>query len=691
MNKSLLIFLIVLYGCKHNNESDMQKHTNDLIRSTSPYLLQHAHNPVQWKEWGKEALDLAKQQDKPILVSIGYSSCHWCHVMEKESFEDTAVAAVMNKHFINIKVDREERPDVDQIYMDAVQAMGLQGGWPLNVFLTPDQKPFYGGTYFPKKGWVNLLNSIAEAFEKNRKKIDESAEAFTQSLQLKESEKYKLEGTDHTFDFGEMDSLFQKLSLKFDTLDGGIKKSPKFPMPSVWQYLAAHGYLQQDEQALTHLAFTLTKIANGGIYDHIGGGFARYSTDEEWHVPHFEKMLYDNGQLLSLYANAFKITQNQQYRDVIMETVRWIEREMLDKSGGFYAALDADSEGEEGKYYVWTAEEIKALAGEDYNWLAAYFDVQENGNWEGKNALRVVKTKNEIAKTFELSMEAIDEGIQKFKQSALKQRNERVAPGLDNKIIAGWNGLALTGLCDAYQAMNDPLLLTLARKNAHFIKEKLIKDGKLMRFPNKDMEGFLEDYAAVIQSFIKYYETTLEYEFIEKARLLMTRANEAFYDESEQLYYFTAEESEALIARKKELFDNVIPSSNSMMAWNLVHLGTHLYDDDLTERGKTMVAQVKSLIEQEPEYLSNWAMLALELSHPFAEIVIVGPKAEAFTAEINKRYLPNKIITGTESEREQAPFEFKTMMDEQTTIYVCYNKACKLPVTSVEEAFEQMK
>lgn len=680
---------LIVMACQSKSQNEMFEHTNSLINSTSPYLKQHAHNPVDWQEWSQEALDQAKKEDKPILVSIGYSSCHWCHVMEKESFEDTAVANIMNKYFINIKVDREERPDVDQVYMDAVQAMGLQGGWPLNVFLTPDQKPFYGGTYFPKEGWVNLLTSVSEAFEKNRAKIDESAEAFTKNLQAKESEKYKLEGTAYRLSQDEIQTTFENLAKKFDPVDGGIKKSPKFPMPSVWQYLATYANLTNDEKALEHLEFTLTKIADGGIYDHIGGGFARYSTDEEWHVPHFEKMLYDNGQLLSLYANGFKLTKNQKFETTILETIEWLKREMLDESGGFYSALDADSEGEEGKFYVWSQNEIAKLAGGDSSMIMEYYDVRPNGNWEGKNAIRVVMSADEIATKYSLSKDEFQGKIQAFKKAALAERETRIRPGLDNKIIAGWNGLTLTGLSESYQALQDSSILDLANKNAVFLKS-LVKNGRLYRFPDKELEGFMEDYAAVIQGFIKYFETTQDRSYLEFAQTLTARVEEAFYDETENLYYFSSAANANLIARKKELFDNVIPSSNSIMAWNLVHLGTHFYNDEMIQKGQSVLSQTRELIIQEPEYMSNWGMQAMELSFNFAEIIIVGPEAYAFANQINQQFIPNKIISATKEEQDIAPFEMKSAMGGETTIYICYNKSCKRPVTSVEEALAQI-
>ncbi len=683
-----------MYGCTSQSDQKMIKnkkqYTNALISSTSPYLLQHAHNPVNWEEWNSEVLEKAKQEDKPIIVSIGYSSCHWCHVMEKESFEDTAVARLMNENFITIKVDREERPDVDQIYMDAIQAMGLNGGWPLNVFLTPDQKPFYGGTYFPKAGWMNLLTNVADAFENNREKIDESAEKFTQSLRLKESEKYKLEGEDYKLSTREMDQAFSNLAQKFDKVDGGVDKAPKFPMPSVWQFLATHYYQSENETALKHFEFTLKKIADGGIYDHVGGGFARYSTDGEWHVPHFEKMLYDNGQLLSLYANGYKLTKNKKFERVILETVDWLSREMLDESGGFYSALDADSEGEEGKFYVWSEKEIKGLAHEDLSLIAEYYDVSRTGNWEGKNVLRVVTEEEMLTSKYELDETGFYKKIDAFKRRALEQRDMRIRPGLDSKIIAGWNGLTLSGLSEAYQAINDESILSLASKNAKFIKNRLVSNGQLNRFPDKDMEGFLEDYAAVIQGFIKYYETTFDWEYLELAKVLLARVEAAFYDAEENLYFFTSDESENLIARKKEFFDNVIPSSNSIMAWNLIHLGTHFYDEELIKKGKSMIAQVSNLIVREPEYMSNWALTAIELSNSFAEVVIIGEDFKAFGKELNTQFLPNKILTAAAGERSSPLFEYKSAIDGKTTIYVCYDKSCKRPVSSVPEAIQQM-
>jgi uncharacterized protein YyaL (SSP411 family) len=665
--------------------------TNRLANSTSPYLLQHADNPVDWYPWGEEALKKAKDEDKPIIVSIGYSSCHWCHVMAHESFEDSTTAAIMNANFINIKVDREERPDIDQIYMDAVQKMGLNGGWPLNVFLTPEQKPFYGGTYFPKEGWRQLLKGISDAFKENRTKIEESAEQFVQAIGQSELEKFGLNDSSFSFDHNQLDSLLENLGQRFDPTYGGMNKEPKFPMPTIWEMLELLYARTGNELAEDHLIFTFEQMANGGIYDQVGGGFSRYSVDAEWHVPHFEKMLYDNGQLLSIYAEAYKISPSPQFKAVMTETALWLQREMKHKSGGFYAALDADSEGEEGKFYVWSIEEIEQVAGDDARLIKAYYDVQVNGNWEeGKNVLRKLVSDEEFANGFGISLSELQQAVTRFKQNALSTRDKRIRPGLDSKLIAGWNGLALTGLCKAYQATGDQLFLDLANDNAQFLKTLIHKD-MLLRFPTGNMEGFLEDYAAVIQGFLTYYQTTFDESYLVAAQKLTNRVLDVFYDEKEGFFYFTGNEAESLIARKKEIFDNVIPSSNSMMARNLFHLGSLTYNDTYLERAQSMVAKMAKLIPQEPEYLSNWASLAMEMSSNFAEIVIVGPDSRKFANEINVRHLPYKVVSAVSKVSDLPQFEMKSMKNGQTTIYVCYNRACKLPVTSVEEALKQLK
>ena len=689
----IMLSLGLISGCDPSSKTTKNKMenaatSNRLINASSPYLLQHANNPVDWYPWGEEALSKAKNEDKPILVSIGYSSCHWCHVMAHESFENDSIAALMNANFVNIKIDREERPDIDQIYMEAVQAMGINGGWPLNVFLTPDQKPFYGGTYFPSKGWRELLINVKTVFAGNRDKLEESAEVYTKAINANVSEKYQLSPTAITQE--KIDSGYQKLAQSFDLQWGGLKKAPKFIMPSQWSFLMDLAYLNPTLNIQPHLELTLNKIIDGGIYDQIGGGFSRYSVDEFWHVPHFEKMLYDNGQLLSLYAKAYKMSNNERYASVIHETIQWLIREMLDESGGFYAALDADSAGEEGKFYVWTYDEIKKLAGEHTALIAAYYDIQEKGNWESTNIPRMLHSEDDIATQFGLDLMTLQSIITQFKQRALLKRAERIRPGLDNKIISGWNGLTLTGILEAYQATGKTLYLTLAKKNYNFILKNLLKDGTLIHVVNLSTQGFAEDYAAIIQALIKYYETTFDEEALRISNNLTLQMNEQFYDPQEKLFFFTSIHAENLIARKNDLFDNVIPSSNSMMAENLLKLGLHLDNEAYKKQAFDMVNQVCEMMAQETSYLSQWASVATLMVKPIPEIVIFGDNYQKVTTTLNALHIPRKVVAASAIESDLPLLQYKTEIKGKTAIYVCYNKTCKLPVTDLDEALTQI-
>ncbi|MDW3191206.1 MAG: thioredoxin domain-containing protein [Cytophagales bacterium] len=659
---------------------------NRLYNATSPYLLQHADNPVDWYPWGEEALQRAKTEDKPILLSIGYSSCHWCHVMAHESFEDTAVARVMNENFINIKLDREERPDIDQIYMDAVQAMGQNGGWPLNVFITPDQKPFFGGTYFPTDRWMDILEAVTKAFTENRDKLNQSAEELANIISASETDKYELVEDENAISRDDIDNGYLRLAANFDPRWGGMKKEPKFPMPSLWQWLLSYGQLSENSEATEHLLFTLDKIAAGGIYDQIGGGFARYSVDDEWHVPHFEKMLYDNGQLLSLYANAYKIEARSQYLEVMEETMGWLEREMLDKSGGFYAALDADSDGEEGKFYVWSMEEIEEIAGDQAELIKAYYDVQPKGNWEHTNVLRRLNSNEEIIAQFNIDQAQLKSVLDKFKADALKERAKRIRPGLDSKLISGWNALTLSGLTEVYIATGSPKAQTLAQNLAQFMMNELIVDGKLLHTSNQQIQGFLEDYAALIQSFIRYYEGFQDEKFLQMAKQLTDKVIEEFYDEEEGLFYYTSSSAESLIARKKDVFDNVIPSSNSIMSENLYKLSVIFDDEKLRDIHQNVTNKVKGLIKTELEYTSNWALTSTAKLSKQLEIVVIGADHQAYAMELQKTFRPNQVTMAANEATELPLMEYKTTREGETTIYVCSEKVCRRPVTSIEDA-----
>lgn len=668
--------------------------TNRLINETSPYLLQHAHNPVDWYPWSKEALQKAKDEDKPIILSIGYSACHWCHVMEHESFEKEEIAAIMNRYFVCIKVDREERPDVDQVYMDAVQAMGIHGGWPLNVILTPEQKPFYGGTYFPAKNWMALLKNVAEAFKAHRPEIEDSAEKFTEHIGSSIFSQFKLAAAEASFTLEDLTESYSKLSAKFDHEWGGMKKAPKFPMPAIWLFVLRYAHLSGHKDAKHQLLLTLTKMAHGGIYDQVGGGFARYSVDGEWFAPHFEKMLYDNAQLLSLYSEAYQLSKEPLLKQVVYETVEWLEGEMLDPAGGFYAALDADSEGVEGKFYTWTFAEFEQVAAENASFLVDFYHITKEGNWEhGRNILTVLNPLHTVAEKHKLTLEEAQKVVRAFKEKALAERGKRIRPGLDDKVLTGWNGLLIKGLCDAGIAFSDKQFIELAKRTATFIKTSTWKGEVLYRSYKKGeakLYGYLEDYAAVIDGMMRLYEATFEEEWLQLAHTLIEKVLEEFYDPTEQLFFYTSSKGEALITRKKELFDNVIPSTNSMMAMNLHKMGLFYENTYYLELAEQMVGRLKELIATEPDYLTNWAVLATHLAQPTAEIAVVGKGAGKLAATLKEKYLPNKVIAASENGSEIPLLNSKTAAGNKATIYVCYNRTCQRPVHTVEEAIVQL-
>jgi uncharacterized protein YyaL (SSP411 family) len=669
---------------------------NRLAHETSPYLLQHAHNPVDWYPWGPEALARAQAEQKPIIVSIGYAACHWCHVMERESFENEQIARVMNAYFVCIKVDREERPDVDQIYMDAVQAMGIQGGWPLNVMLTPEAKPFYGGTYFPPGNWVKLLENIAQAYVgEHRAELEGSAERFAQALQTSELEKYgAAEASPGTsVNDEEFKLLAYNLGLRFDRERGGTSRAPKFPMPSIWRFLLRAYHISGSQPVLNQINLTLREMAWGGIYDQVGGGWARYSVDAEWLVPHFEKMLYDNGQLIRLYSEAYQLTRDPLYREVVFQSVAWVRRELTNPEGGFYSSLDADSEGEEGKFYVWKREELQHILGEEEPIAAAYYSCTGLGNWEhGNNILHRRQSDADFATAHGLEPHVLAKLIHGWQQKLLAARAHRVRPGLDDKVLTGWNALMLSGLIAAYRAFGEAELLELALRNAEFLQQNLRQGPRLYRTwknGRATINGFLEDYALVIEAYISLYEATFTESWLREAADLAAYVLDNFFDPAEQQFFYTDGSAEPLIARKKELFDNVIPGSNSVMAHNLLRLGRHLENTHYQELATAMLSRVQSLVAKEPQHLTNWASLYVALLRPGAEVAITGPQAEAVRRELSQHFLPNDILSGTLSASELPLLEGRTAT-KKTTIYVCRNRTCQLPVHSVREALEQL-
>ncbi len=666
-----------------------EQNTNRLINSSSPYLLQHAHNPVDWYEWGPEALEKAKADDKPILVSIGYSSCHWCHVMERESFENHDVAALMNEHFICIKVDREERPDVDQVYMDAMHALGIQGGWPLNVFLTPDQKPFFGGTYFSPDLWKQVLTNINLAFLKQRDKLEETAEELRNHLQRSEIAGFTSARIEENSDLKtDLKTVYTKLESKFDTEWGGMDKAPKFIMPSVWQWLLRYYRITQDEAALLQLNLTLKRIVRGGIYDQVGGGFARYSVDAYWFAPHFEKMLYDNAQLISLYSEAFAVTKDEEYKTVVYECFEWLQREMMSDHGAFYSALDADSEGVEGKYYIWKKDEIERIVEDEAELLCYYYNITEEGNWEhGANILNRHKTDEFFLEEKGLGKKEWESILRRAKKAILRERNNRIAPGLDDKIITSWNAMMISGLTDAYKAFDDKRFLKAATLNMRFLENEIMDSTTVFRsFRDKrsGITGFLDDYAAVIQSQIKLYEVTFDEYWIKRAEAFLEYVIENFFDTNEGYFFYTSAHGEKLISRKKEILDNVIPSSNSVMGWNLFRLGTILDRKDWREMAEQMTLNLTQLILDEPYYMSNWAILYTEIKKGLMEVAFIGEDIETLRQEFHIEFQPFTQAMGTKTSSTLPLLADKTIKGKKPTLYVCYRNTCYAPVHAVE-------
>jgi uncharacterized protein YyaL (SSP411 family) len=666
---------------------------NNLINETSPYLLQHAYNPVNWMPWGNEALEKAKKENKPILVSIGYSACHWCHVMEHESFEDTAVANIMNEHFICIKVDREERPDIDQIYMNAVQLMTGRGGWPLNCFTTPDGAPFYGGTYFAKDQWVKILNQLKDIYKTEPDKILEYSIKLTEGV--KSSELIEKQEIKSHFAINGLNEGIEKWRANFDRIQGGNNYAPKFPIPNNYEFLMHYAFQFQNQEIQEQLSLTLKKMAYGGIYDQIGGGFARYSTDKDWKIPHFEKMLYDNAQLISLYSKAYQQDKKTLYKQIVFETIQFCNRELRDKNGIYYSALDADSEGVEGKYYVWKKEELESLLSNDYELAKAYFNINSKGLWEHNNYILLRdKDNNELAKEFDLSVLEFDLKIESIKSILLNQREKRIKPGLDNKSLSSWNGLMIKALVEASLVFNNNDFLKEAIQTITFIEKTLKKsDGGVYHSYKagiSKINGFLEDYCFLIEAYLALYEATLDEEYLNKANNLCDYSIKNFYDSNSGMFFFTDKNDTKLIARKTEITDNVIPASNSSLANSLFKLGTILDNKTYMKLSDQMLSNVESQLNNYLPSNSNWAMLYLKKSNPYYQVVFVGEKSVELIHDLKTDYYPNTLTLGCRKE-SNIPLLSHKLINGQTTIYVCENKVCQLPVTELSEAVKQIK
>ncbi len=680
---------------------------NHLINATSPYLQQHAHNPVDWYEWGPEALARARAADKPIFLSIGYAACHWCHVMAHESFEDPSVAAVLNEHFINIKVDREERPDLDAIYMDAVIAMTGHGGWPMSVFLTPEGEPFYGGTYFPPAdrygmpGFRRVLQAVIDAWQNRRQQIKESAATMTARLQ---------QSSQLLPDQGELspdilDAAFDTIYGHYDSVYGGFGSAPKFPPAMILEFLLRYAQRGEHPGALAMSLHTLRQMANGGMYDQLGGGFHRYSTDARWLVPHFEKMLYDNALLSRVYLYAWQLTGEPLFRQIVEQTLDYVLREMTGASGGFYSTQDADSEGVEGKFFVWTPQEIKQHLGEDLGALfCRYYDVTPAGNWEGKNILHVVDDMETVAAEFGLSVAGLEEKLAEARTRLFSVREQRVKPARDEKVLAAWNGLMLRALAEAGAALARPDYLQAARRNADFLLRAMRDERGRMLRTWKDGEarlaGYLEDYTVVAEGLIALYQVDWQPRWLRAADELLQQVHAHFWDDNDGGAFHTADDHEQLIVRRKDFFDNAEPSGNSAYAGAALRLARLLDKPDYVARSESIFRLMRQPLINQPSGFGHLLSALDFYLRPSREIAIVGdmddPATTALRQAVFDRFLPDAVIAGMapddKAAQELVPFlRQRTLVHGRPAAYVCQNYTCRLPVTTAQELAAQLE
>lgn len=659
---------------------------NVLQSAKSPYLKQHAGNPVHWQEWSAELIEKAIETDRLIILSIGYSACHWCHVMEREVFEREDAAEVMNQNFISIKVDREERPDIDEIYMRALQLMKGQGGWPLNMVCLPDGKPIWGGTYVPKDQWIKVLGQLAEMYREDRQQVINYGEQLTQGIQ--QSMLLSLERRPFEFAQEDLDSQFKIWQRSFDHEEGGTKRAPKFPMPVNWSYLLDYGISRQNEAALNQVEFSLDKMAMGGIYDQIGGGFARYSVDALWKVPHFEKMLYDNAQLLALYSKAYRHFKKELYLEVIEQSWEFLLRKMRDESGAWYSALDADSEGEEGKYYIWTADELqKLIPATDWALFAAYYSINENGYWEnGQYILLRRESAEALAKRFVIEIADLKVKVKTWQNILLKEREQRIKPGLDNKALCSWNALMITAACETYRATGQKLYLKIAEETAQWILEHQSRENHLLFHAWQEgeahIEGLLEDYAFCIEAFIHLWQISAKEEYLHQAKAWTEKVSEDFEDRSSGLFYTRPKSGEKLISPGMETQDNVMPSANSTMAHNLFKLGLVFAKSLWTEQAQQNLGHVKSQFLEYGESYANWSRLALFQDPDFYEIALIGSDTSAWQKDLEKDYHPLHFLFRSEGPSEIPAFKDR-WTQESNRIFPCQKGACQLPYTEL--------
>ncbi|MCB9183243.1 MAG: thioredoxin domain-containing protein [Flavobacteriales bacterium] len=665
---------------------------NRLARESSPYLLQHAHNPVDWYPWGPEALERARREQKLLLVSIGYSSCHWCHVMERESFVDHGIAELMNRLYVCVKVDREERPDVDHVYMTAVQLMTGSGGWPLNCFALPDGRPVYGGTYFPPQQWQRVLTDLDRTWREDPERVMQQATRLQRGVAGAMAIPREAEHLERARAVA--DEMVAAWAPQWDQVHGGADRVPKFPMPNNYAFLLRHAVLTGDRGLLAHVELTLDRMAMGGIFDQIGGGFARYSTDALWKVPHFEKMLYDNAQLIALYSQAWQVWRKPLHRDVVERTIGFIEREMRAADGSFCSALDADTEGEEGRYYTWTEQEIRDAVGDDWELVRSYYDIGGQALWEhGRNILRRGMPDAEFAKAFGLTDAELSERLDRIRGTLLTAREARHRPASDDKALTSWNALMIHALCVAGDAFGCADWIETAGRDARQLLSRVRRnDGGVhhsWKAGEASINGYLEDYAFLCEALVALYECTFEERWLLEAKALIAHARRHFLDEATGFFHFTSDQDPRLIARPVELEDNVVPASNSSLAKALHLVGTLLDDAEDRDLAGRMLAAMLPRMSAHPWSHSNWGTLAHWLGWPFHEIAITGPEAMTLREELALRYIPCRVMLGTRSESTLPLLTDKRLPG--TTIHVCIDHACRLPVHTVKDALEELR
>ena len=670
---------------------------NELHSETSPYLLQHANNPVHWKAWNSNSLATAQEQNQLIIISIGYSACHWCHVMEHESFENNEVAQIMNQHYINIKVDREERPDVDAVYMKAVQIMTGRGGWPLNIVALPDGRPIWGGTYFRKDEWISTLEQLQELYQSQPEKMIGYAKKLHLGIESLGISNATISSDD--LNQNSIEPLIEKWIKSFDLEFGGMARAPKFMMPNNYTFLLRYGHQKQNQEVLNFVNLTLKKMAFGGLFDTVGGGFSRYSVDMKWHVPHFEKMLYDNGQLVSLYADAYKLTKNSLYKQVIEKTLTFISRELTNAENGFFCALDADSLNEnqhleEGAFYVWKKATLQNILKEDFDLLSQVFNVNEFGYWEDGNYVLIQNQELEaIAIQNKITLSELQSKKKAWEQLLFVEREKRNKPRLDDKALTSWNAIMLKGFVDAYKALGEVNYLEIAIKNANFIIEKQwTAEGNLYHnYKNgkSTINGYLEDYCFVIDAFIALYEVTLDEKWLQNAKQLTDYCFDTFFDEKSGFFAFTSKIDAPLITTHFETEDNVIPASNSVMANNLFKLSIYFHNPYYETICMKMLQQIIPNIDY-PSGYSNWLNVFMNYSEQNKELGICGQKALEYLSKINQNYFPNVVIAGTKS-ATSLPFLKDRFVENETLFYVCENQTCLLPITNFEEVLTRFE